>query len=293
MIRTLTYVQRAWVVVLGVGETVVVVRHRVRCTPAVESPARRPRPRKLVLHSGFRDLPLFKRRHKVARCRSLAPMLPARVTVLPERPLLEPKRSSHPKRVTLAERKTWIGLKQGWDEGRPGHRVECRGDKRCPGCGHLVAMRIQDGGISCPDCKVRVGYARGLNCADWYWAAAGQENVVVSPGKIPMAALSRCRPCPWVSCRSHLYLEVDSACGSLKLNHRGVPADRMEELEDTCAEDVAERDVGRVGLEPKVLPLEVVGRHLGLTLERARQIEADAMTELSFRMKRREKRETG
>jgi len=32
-----------------------------------------------------------------------------------------------------------------------------------------------------------------------------------------------------------------------------------------------------VGKDPKLLPLEVVGAKLGLTLERARQLEAEAL----------------
>jgi DNA-directed RNA polymerase sigma subunit (sigma70/sigma32) len=95
-----------------------------------------------------------------------------------------------------------------------------------------------------------------------------------------------------VSCRHHLYLEVDDDCGSIKFNHPDVHPDEMEKMGDTCALDVAEREEGRVGFEPKVLPLEVVGAHLGLTLERARQIEEESLLELRRRLKRRERLES-
>lgn len=71
------------------------------------------------------------------------------------------------------------------------------------------------------------------------------------------------RPCPWVSCRWHLYLDV-SPVGSIKLNH---PDKEPWELEETCALDVADR--GGV-------TLDVVGRLVGITRERVRQIEAKA-----------------
>lgn len=44
------------------------------------------------------------------------------------------------------------------------------------------------------------------------------------------------RPCPYVSCRYHLYLDVNSF-GNLKLNF---PDRELDELEHTCALDVAD-----------------------------------------------------
>lgn len=71
------------------------------------------------------------------------------------------------------------------------------------------------------------------------------------------------RPCPWVGCKWHLYLDV-TAVGSLKLNH---VSREPWELEETCALDVADR-----GGET----LERVGQLVGLTRERVRQIELEA-----------------
>lgn len=73
------------------------------------------------------------------------------------------------------------------------------------------------------------------------------------------------RPCPFVSCQHHLYLDVNPETGSLKINF----LDREPwELADTCSLDVAERDG---------LTLEEVGEILNLTRERIRQIEVSAL----------------
>lgn len=69
------------------------------------------------------------------------------------------------------------------------------------------------------------------------------------------------RPCPFVSCVHHLYLDVSPA-GSIKLNF---PAREVDELTETCSLDVADR--GGVTLEQ-------VGALINITRERARQIES-------------------
>lgn len=73
------------------------------------------------------------------------------------------------------------------------------------------------------------------------------------------------RPCPYVGCKYHLYLDV-SPRGGLKLNF---PDLEPWELEETCALDVAER--------PGTVTLEDVGRFMNLTRERVRQVEATAL----------------
>lgn len=73
------------------------------------------------------------------------------------------------------------------------------------------------------------------------------------------------RPCPWVSCRHHLYLEVTEA-GSVQIRH---PGKSPHELEHSCALDEAARGG---------LALRDVGDRLGaLEPELVRQVEIRAL----------------
>jgi hypothetical protein len=76
------------------------------------------------------------------------------------------------------------------------------------------------------------------------------------------------RPCPFVSCRYHLYLEVNEDTGSIKLNFPDV---ELTDLPETCALDVADR--GGVTLEE-------IGEILNLTRERIRQVESRGLEQL-------------
>ena len=76
------------------------------------------------------------------------------------------------------------------------------------------------------------------------------------------------RPCPFVSCRYHLYLEVNEDTGSIKLNF---PDMELTEMPETCALDVADR--GGVTLEE-------IGEILNLTRERIRQVESRGLEQL-------------
>ncbi len=71
------------------------------------------------------------------------------------------------------------------------------------------------------------------------------------------------RPCPFVSCRFSLYLEVEDT-GTIKLNHPDLEPDQMP---DSCALDVSDRGGST---------LDEVGRLLNVTRERTRQIEIKA-----------------
>lgn len=82
------------------------------------------------------------------------------------------------------------------------------------------------------------------------------------------------RPCPWVSCRYHLYLDVTPS-GSLVLNR---PDLQVDELQESCSLD--EADEG-----PQTL--EAVGALISLTRERTRQVEADAIRKVQERTPRR------
>jgi hypothetical protein len=80
------------------------------------------------------------------------------------------------------------------------------------------------------------------------------------------------RPCPFIGCRHHLFMDVTPA-GSIKFNYPGLEPD---ELERSCSLDVA--DAGE-------FTLEEVGRAMNLTRERVRQIEAAAMKRTGLQMR--------
>ncbi len=81
------------------------------------------------------------------------------------------------------------------------------------------------------------------------------------------------RPCPWVSCRYHLYLDVSDG-GAIKLNF---PDQEPWELACSCALDVAEGHDG--------LTLDDVGQLLNVTRERSRQIEVGALEKINSRLR--------
>ena len=76
------------------------------------------------------------------------------------------------------------------------------------------------------------------------------------------------RPCLYVSCRYHLYLDVNPVTGSIKLNF---PDKEVWQLAETCALDVAERGG---------ITLEEVGEIMNLTRERIRQVEVSGLQKL-------------
>jgi hypothetical protein len=77
------------------------------------------------------------------------------------------------------------------------------------------------------------------------------------------------RPCPHVSCRHHLYLDVNPTTGTIKLNF---PDLEVWELAFTCALDVA--DLGGTAIE-------LVSELMNVTRERVRQIEMQALSRLA------------
>lgn len=84
------------------------------------------------------------------------------------------------------------------------------------------------------------------------------------------------RPCMLFRCSMNLWLDVNPESGSIKLNF---PDMEPAELEYTCALDVADRyrSVGGTTLEH-------VGLLAGITLERTRQIETDALRDLHLKL---------
>jgi hypothetical protein len=77
------------------------------------------------------------------------------------------------------------------------------------------------------------------------------------------------RPCPYVSCQHHLYLDVSARTGAIKLNF---PDLEVWEMTETCALDVADRGG---------TTLEEVGAIMNLTRERIRQVEVKGLARLA------------
>lgn len=72
------------------------------------------------------------------------------------------------------------------------------------------------------------------------------------------------RPCPWVACKYHLFLDV-TRHGSLKFNF---PDRDLDDLRETCVLDVTEGGPRH---------LVTVGELMNITRERVRQIERRAL----------------
>ena len=76
------------------------------------------------------------------------------------------------------------------------------------------------------------------------------------------------RPCPFVSCKYHLYIDVHPVRGAIKLNF---PDLEVWEMTETCALDVADRSG---------ITLEEVGEIMNLTREQVRQVETAGLAKL-------------
>src|ERR1700733_14234871 len=76
------------------------------------------------------------------------------------------------------------------------------------------------------------------------------------------------RPCPYRSCKHHLFIDVSPRTGAIKLNF---PDLEVWELGESCALDVADRGG---------TTLEDVGAIMNLTRERIRQVEVKALAKL-------------
>ena len=76
------------------------------------------------------------------------------------------------------------------------------------------------------------------------------------------------RPCPFVSCKYHLYIDVHPVRGAIKINFTDV---EVWEMTETCALDIADRGG---------ITLEEVGEIMNLTRERVRQVETAGLAKL-------------
>jgi hypothetical protein len=114
-------------------------------------------------------------------------------------------------------------------------------------------------------------------------APSGNHPADQDPVRLSVRPLSRAecmnsvRPCPFVSCRYHLYLEVSPKTGSLKLNF---PDLEVWDLSESCSLDVADRGAQST---------EQLGELLNLTPERARQLEQDALRRVASELVEQDK----
>lgn len=76
------------------------------------------------------------------------------------------------------------------------------------------------------------------------------------------------RPCPFVSCKHHLFLDVSPTTGAIKLNFPDLEA---WELGESCSLDIAERGAHT---------LEQVGEVMNMTREGMRLLERDVLKKL-------------
>lgn len=102
----------------------------------------------------------------------------------------------------------------------------------------------------------------------WQERSAGDEELFVDRPLTRGDCVDGVRPCPYVSCKHHLYLDVNPITGSVTLNF---PNQEPDELEHSCALDIADNGGGT---------LEMVGGVFNLTRERIRQIEGKILVKL-------------
>lgn len=95
-----------------------------------------------------------------------------------------------------------------------------------------------------------------------YWKPRQREDCQATAGE------GSERPCPFVSCKHHLYLDVSPRTGAIKLNF---PDLEVWDMKETCALDIADRGG---------TTLEDVGAIMNLTRERIRQVEVRALAKL-------------
>lgn len=113
---------------------------------------------------------------------------------------------------------------------------------------------------------VSLGTAKGLRELE-----AGREEFPVVEEQRPRTrgeCVGGPRPCPWVGCRHHLYLDVSQQTGSLKLNF---PDLEVGEIRDSCSLDVADEEG---------VTVDRVASALNVTRERARQLVLGIVSKL-------------
>jgi hypothetical protein len=105
--------------------------------------------------------------------------------------------------------------------------------------------------------KRELEIGRLLYPEDDYWKPENRAECAEGP-----------RPCPFVSCKHHLFIDVSPKTGAIKLNF---PDLEVWDMGESCALDVADRGG---------TTLEDVGAIMNLTRERIRQVEVKALAKL-------------
>lgn len=100
----------------------------------------------------------------------------------------------------------------------------------------------------------------------------------LQPPRTRADCIDAVRPCPWVSCRYHMWADV-SVQGSIKFSF---PSIEPQDLPYSCALDVA--DVARAAGHG--ITLAQVGALMNITRERVRQLEKKAITKAAEALKR-------
>ncbi|HVT06742.1 MAG TPA: hypothetical protein VHO67_04770 [Polyangia bacterium] len=163
-----------------------------------------------------------------------------------------------------------------------GQRAEPVGDALVP-CGHLT-RRVRDYRR-----KHRPGERgpRGIGMAAL--TPREREELAQDEAALRAAGVSLQRPrtvaecppvdepCPFVSCRHHLYLEVDPEHGFIKVNF---PDRDVLDQEETCSLRVAARKPAGLYVEKGARPSSEVGRLLNITPERVNQIASLALAKV-------------
>ncbi|MBL8605205.1 MAG: hypothetical protein JNK72_24960 [Myxococcales bacterium] len=108
----------------------------------------------------------------------------------------------------------------------------------------------------------------------------------------PRPALSECdatdlgtseNPCPFIRCPNHLYLDVNPATGSVKINFPDVPPESLDLLPATCARVIAREAATATSGQ---VALERIALVMNLSRERVRQVEAAAFRKILVGMRR-------
>lgn len=107
---------------------------------------------------------------------------------------------------------------------------------------------------------------------DHFMSSTEYAKIVAARPKTRADCKDGPRPCPWVACSQHLYLDVNPTTGTIKFNF---PDHGLDDLRATCSLDVADEG-GHT--------LEQVGEYMNLTRERVRQLEVRGFHTLKERV---------